>query len=438
MPSTIWTGSISFGLVNIPVSLVTAEQRDDLDFTLLDKRDSSPIGYQKISKRTGKPVPADRIVRGVEQANGRYVVVSDADLRRASPERTQRIDILAFVDAPEIPPLYFDRPYYLEPARGGERGYALFREALRRSGKVAVAIGGGEDAPASRGGGRARPGPGARPLRYAAELRDPSRLRVPGAALKALRVSDRELKMAERLVAEMTEAWDPTQYHDEYRDELLAFIKKRSRAGKLTAAPEAEDEPATPKRADVIDIAELLKRSLAQDRRATGGPAPATQVRLSVSLAVYRRKRDFAGTPEPGAGAPGRDAPVVRGPAPRREPPALRFPARARRRAEELGGAEGAGAGGGPEAPRGARRGSSARVRQLRTARSRKGTTAPARSPSGTAAGGSRSAIRARAIARARSSSSCTGGKLRGGWALVRMRARGDDARDRNGKRTGC
>ena len=270
MPSTIWTGSISFGLVNIPVSLVTAEQRDDLDFTLLDKRDSSPIGYQKISKRSGKPVPPDRIVRGVEQANGRYVVVSDADLRRASPERSQRIDILAFVDASAIPPLYFDRPYYLEPARGGERGYALFREALRRSDKVAVAsvvVKTRQHLAAVLVHDRVLV---LDVLRYAAELRDPSRLRVPGAALKALRISDRELKMAERLVAEMTEDWDPKQYHDEYRAELLAFIKKRSRAGKVTGAPETEDEPATPKRADIIDIAELLKRSLArtgEDRR---------------------------------------------------------------------------------------------------------------------------------------------------------------------------
>ena len=270
MPSTIWTGSISFGLVNIPVSLVTAEQRDDLDFTLLDKRDTSPIGYQKISKRTGKPVPADRIVRGVEQANGRYVVVSDADLRRASPERTQRIDILAFVDASAISPLFFDRPYYLEPARGGERGYALFREALRRSEKVAVAsvvVKTRQHLAAVIVHDRVLV---LDVLRYAAELRDPSRLRVPGTALKTLRISDRELKMAERLVAEMTEDWDPRQYHDEYRDELLAFIKKRSRAGKVTGAPGTEEEPATPKRADIIDIAELLKRSLArtgEDRR---------------------------------------------------------------------------------------------------------------------------------------------------------------------------
>lgn len=270
MPSKLWTGSISFGLVNIPVSLVTAEQRDDLDFTLLDKRDSSPIGYQKISKRTGKPVPGDRIVRGVEHTNGRYVIVSDADLRRASPERTQRIDVLAFVEATAIPPLYFDRPYYLEPARGGERGYALFREALRRSGKVAVAsvvVKTRQHLAAVLVHDRVLV---LDVLRYASELRDPSKLRVPGTNLRALRIPDRELKMAERLVAEMTEDWDPTKYQDEYRDELLAFIKKRGRAGHLAAAPETREEPATPKRADIIDIAELLKRSLAktgEDRR---------------------------------------------------------------------------------------------------------------------------------------------------------------------------
>jgi DNA end-binding protein Ku len=270
VPSKLWTGSISFGLINIPVSLVTAEQRDELDFTLLDKRDSSPIGYQKISKRTGKPVPGDRIVRGVEHTNGRYVIVSDADLRRASPERTQRIDILSFVEGAAIPPLYFDRPYYLEPARGGERGYALFREALRRTGKVAVAsvvVKTRQHLAAVLVHDRVLV---LDILRYASELREPAKLRVPATNLKALRITDRELKMAERLVAEMTEDWDPKKYHDEYRDELLAFIKKRGRAGRLAEAPATREEPTAPKRADIIDIADLLKRSLAktgEDRR---------------------------------------------------------------------------------------------------------------------------------------------------------------------------
>jgi DNA end-binding protein Ku len=264
MPSKLWTGSISFGLVNIPVSLVTAEQRDEPDFTLLDKRDGSPIGYQKINKHTGKPVPVDRIVRGVEHSSGRYVIVSDADLRRASPERTQRIDVLAFVEAGAIPPMHFDRPYYLEPARGGDRGYALFREALRRSGKAAVAsvvVKTRQHLAAIQIHDRVLV---LDLLRYASELRDPSRLRVPGDSLKALRISERELKMAERLVAEMTEDWAPEKYHDEYREELLAFIRKRGRAGRLAAAAETPEEPAPRKRADVIDIAELLKRSLAK------------------------------------------------------------------------------------------------------------------------------------------------------------------------------
>jgi DNA end-binding protein Ku len=259
MASTLWTGSISFGLVTIPVSLVTAEVREELDFTLLDRRDDSPIGYQKISKRTGKPVPADQIVRGFEYRGGRYVVVSDADLRRASPERTQRIDVVSFVEAGEIPPIYFDRPYYLEPARGGERGYALFREALRRSGRVAVAtvvVKTRQHLAAILVQDRALV---LDLLRYASELRDPSRLRVPGPGLKA--ISEREIKMAERLIADMTEPWKPGRYRDEYRDELLAFIRKRGRTGQLASAPEAE--PARRPRADVIDIADLLRKSLA-------------------------------------------------------------------------------------------------------------------------------------------------------------------------------
>jgi DNA end-binding protein Ku len=276
MASTLWTGSISFGLVTIPVSLVTAEVREELDFTLLDRRDDSPIGYQKISKRTGKPVPADRIVRGFEYQDGRYVVVSDADLRRASPERTQRIDVLSFVRAAEISPVYFDRPYYLEPARGGERGYALLREALRRSGRVAVAT----------VVVKTRQHLAAilvqdqvlvlALLRYAAELRDPSRLRVPGSGLKG--ISEREIKMAERLIDEMTEPWKPERYHDEYRDELMAFIKKRGRAGKLAAAPETEEAPTRRPRADVIDIADLLQKSLAgKGARGRSKPAEASR-----------------------------------------------------------------------------------------------------------------------------------------------------------------
>jgi DNA end-binding protein Ku len=270
--SRLWTGSISFGLVNIPVSLLPAEAREELDFTLLDRRDGSPIGYQKINKRTGKPVPNERIVRGFEYREGHYVIVTDADLRKASPSRTQRIDVVSFVEASEIPPVYFDRPYYLEPARGGERAYALFREALRRSGKVAIAtvvVKTRQHLAAVLVQDRVLV---LDLLRYAAELRDPSRLRLPASDGKGARTADREVKMAERLIAEMTAPWKPSLYHDEYRDELLAFIRKRGRAGKLESAPEAPEEAEKPKRSDVIDIAELLEKSLERPRPERGRP----------------------------------------------------------------------------------------------------------------------------------------------------------------------
>ena len=235
MASTLWTGSISFGLVNIPVSLVTAEQRDELDFTLLDKRDSSPIGYQKISKRTGKPVPGDRIVRGSRAANGRYVVLSDADLRRASPERTQRIDILVLRGAPEIAPLYFDRPYYLEPAkrrRAGLRAVPRGAAAQRQGGGR---DGGGEDAPASRRDGRAGRGAGAGhpPLRgRAARPLAPPRPRPR--AQGGLRPRAEDGGAAD---GRDDRGMGARAYHDEYHDELLAFIKKRGRAGKRPRHP---------------------------------------------------------------------------------------------------------------------------------------------------------------------------------------------------------
>jgi DNA end-binding protein Ku len=261
MPQMIWKGHITFGLVSIPVALYPAAQsRDELDFTLLDKKDMSPIGYRKVNKSTGQEVPRERITRGFEYGKGRYVIVSDADLRRASPERTQQIAITSFVDPAEVQPEYFDRPYYLEGVPKQEKGYALLRETMRKSGKMAIAtvvihtrqhlaaLMVDEDVLVLD------------LLRYPQELRDPSRLNLPGKNLKSLGVSDKELKMAERLVEQMVEPWDPSKYRDEYRDELTAFIRKRAKAGKIEE-PEAE-EPAPRKAGKVIDIMSLLKQSV--------------------------------------------------------------------------------------------------------------------------------------------------------------------------------
>jgi DNA end-binding protein Ku len=272
MPRTIWNGAISFGLVTIPVGLAPAETRDELDFTLLDRRDTSPIGYQKVNKRTGKPVPSDRIVRGLETERGRYVIVSDEDLRRASPERTQRIDLHAFVDLADVDPRYFDRPYYLVPQSKGEKAYVLLREALRRTGKVGIAT----------VVVRTREHLAALVphesvlvldlLRHFTELRDPGAVGGPSKSLKALAVSDGEMKMAERLIQEMSTAWKPARYRDEYRRELLDFVARRAKSGVVASSAE---EPATaPRRGgDVIDIAAALRQSLGRSgKRAAGAP----------------------------------------------------------------------------------------------------------------------------------------------------------------------
>jgi DNA end-binding protein Ku len=263
MPQMIWNGHITFGLVSIPVALYPAEDRDELDFTLLDKADMSPIGYRKVNKATGEEVPKERITRGFETDKGRYVIVSDADLRRASPERTQQIAITQFVDPAEVEPKYYDRPYYLEAVPKQEKGYALLRETLRKTGKMAIAtvvI-------------RTRQHLAALTaedlvlvldlIRYPQELRDPSRLHHPGTGLKAFGVSEKELKMAERLVEQMVEPWDPSKYRDEYRDELTAFIRKRAKAGKVEE-PEVEEPAPQEGKGKVIDIMSLLKQSVAK------------------------------------------------------------------------------------------------------------------------------------------------------------------------------
>ncbi len=258
----IWKGHVSFGLVNIPVALQPAVTRDELDFTLLDKKDHSPIGYRKVNKRTGEEVPADRITRGFEHPKGRYVIVSDEDLRRASPERTQRIDILSFADPEDVDPIYCDHPYYLAPTAKNEKGYALLREALRRTGRIAIATVVVRTrqylATVSVHGSVLV----LILLRYASELRDPKALGLPADNLKALGVTEKELRIAEQLIQNMTESWDPTKYHDEYRREVLGFIRERAKRGDVEEAP----APAQAKRekGEVIDLMELLKRSVAR------------------------------------------------------------------------------------------------------------------------------------------------------------------------------
>jgi DNA end-binding protein Ku len=262
MARAIWKGSISFGLVNIPVGLYSAETRDEISFKLLDQKTKSPIHYKRVSEESGKEVPWDQTVRGYEFSKGKYVIMSDEDLKRAAPEATQTIDIVDFVDLEDIDPLYFDKPYYLAPDSKGTKAYALLRETLRRTGKVGIAkvvIRTRQylAAVVARGDAEVLT---LELMRYAHELRDPSELDVPRGKSG---VSDKELQMAERLVEGMVEAWDPEKYKDDYRRDLMKTIEERVEAGELEESSTPAPKPERPS-GKVVDLMSLLKSSLEQ------------------------------------------------------------------------------------------------------------------------------------------------------------------------------
>ena len=276
MARAIWKGSISFGLVNIPVGLYSAESRDDISFKLLDRKTKSPIHYKRVSEESGKEVPWDETVRGYEVDKGKYVVLSDQDLKRAAPEATQTIDIQGFVDLADISPLFFDKPYFLAPDSKGTKAYALLRETLRRTGKVGIAkvvirtrqylaavVSRGESDVLTL-----------ELMRYAHELRDPEDLDVPRGKAG---VSEKELQMAIRLVEGMEEAWDPDQYKDDYRNDLMKLIEERAESGELegSTAPVPKAEAPGGK---VVDLMALLKRSLDEGPRKPAKKAPTRKV----------------------------------------------------------------------------------------------------------------------------------------------------------------
>ena len=262
MPRVIWKGAITFGLVNIPVALHSAEKRNTLDFTLLDRRNLAPVGYKRVNKQTGREVDWEQIVKGYEYEKGSYVALSDEDFKRANVEATQTVDILAFVDAADIEPVYFDTPYYLSPGKRGEKGYALLRQTLKRSGKAAVAnvvI-------------RTRQYIAVllpmndmlvlNTLRFADEIRPAGDFDLPREA----RASPREVDMALKLVREMSEKWKPKKYHDTYREDLLARIRKKVKAGETEEIAEPEEEGEGRKKgAEIIDLMALLKRSVEKE-----------------------------------------------------------------------------------------------------------------------------------------------------------------------------
>jgi DNA end-binding protein Ku len=262
MARGLWKGAISFGLVNVPVELYSAQKRSaELDLTMLDKRDLAPVGYKRVNKASGKEVPWEDVVKGYEYEDDKYVVLSEEDFRRANPEASKTVDIVAFVDLADIDPLFFETPYYLGPGKRGEKAYALLRDAMAKAGKAGIAtvvIRTKQYLAALIPQGDALL---LNTLRYYRELKKPEDLDIPD-KLTGIKVSAKELDIALRLIDDMADEWKPEKYHDTYHEDLLKRIEEKVKAGQTEeiTAPEKEEKAA--KGADVIDLMSLLKKSV--------------------------------------------------------------------------------------------------------------------------------------------------------------------------------
>lgn len=265
---TSWKGAISFGLLYAPVAMYPASQQDDVDFDWLQRETMQPVGYKRVVKSTGEEIPKEDIVKGVKY-EGHYVVLSDEEIKSANVKSTQTIDIVGFTEATDVSFLYFETPYYLEPAKGGEKVYTLLREALLKTGKIGIALIVLRNKQHLAALIATREAIVLNTLRWAAEVRDTSGLSLPAAGLKDAAVKPAELAMAAQLIESMSTGWDPAQYHDTFRDDIMAMVRRKFEAGEARQVLHAEYE--APPETVGADLADLLRRSL----QGAGKPAPA-------------------------------------------------------------------------------------------------------------------------------------------------------------------
>jgi DNA end-binding protein Ku len=286
----MWKGAISFGLVHIPVEMHSAARDSSLSFAMLDKRDFAAVGYQRYNKATGKSIEWADIVKGYEYDDGKYVVLTDEDFRRANVEATQTIDIQSFVPAGAIPMAYFETPFRLEPAKTGAKVYALLREALRATERIAVATVVVRTRQHLAALLPTDKGLVLNTLRWPEELVAKEIATTDsGAAPRSKEISAKELAMAQRLVEEMADDWQPEAYKDSYRTDLLKRIDEKVKAHKTheLTEPEAATEAAEP-RSNVIDLMALLEKSLGAGSTRGRGRAP--QARAARTAPRSRRR----------------------------------------------------------------------------------------------------------------------------------------------------
>ncbi len=294
---TLWKGAITFGLVHIPIALDSATAETDLNFDWLDKRSMDPVGYKRVNKKTGKEIANDDIVKGIEYEDGQYVVLTPEEIAAAYPRTTQTIEMECFVDADEVPFVYLERPYYMAPINKGDKVYALLREALKQSNKVGIAkvvIQSKQHLAVLIPCG---PALVLNLLRWGGEIRSWEDLKLPPVGAKAAGLKDSELKMAMQLIDDMAADWSADQFRDSFREEIMKLVEAKARAGETETVSKVESEPSAQRGADVIDLTELLKRSLqggkagapAKKTPAARSPARKTPTRVAAKKAAPAR-----------------------------------------------------------------------------------------------------------------------------------------------------
>lgn len=256
---SMWKGAISFGLVNIPVSLFTVEDSNDLKFSYIDSRDENKVRYKRVNEVTGEEVPWDKIVKAYEFEDGDYVVMTDDDFEKADPVATKTVDIETFIDREELSLIYLEKPYYMTPTKGGEKPYVLLRDALNKTGKIAIArvvirtkehlavIYTKED------------GLVLNLIRFYEDIRSMEQLEIP----ESIKITDKEMELAQSLIDGMTDEWNPENYKDQYSEALMKRIEAKARKkGKDVDEDESEEEEAPVTTGKVVDIMDLLKKSV--------------------------------------------------------------------------------------------------------------------------------------------------------------------------------
>jgi DNA end-binding protein Ku len=282
MARALWKGSLAFGLVNIPVELHTAVRDSRPRFRMLHAEDKSPVRFERVCAREGKPVAWEELVKGYEYEKGRFVVLTKEDFRAAALEKTRTVDIRSFVKPAEIDDRFFETAYYLLPGKGGERAYALLREAIRKTGRVGIATIVLRDAQHLAALEVIEDAMVLTLMRYAEELVDDSQFSFPPA--KDIRKP--ELEMAITLVENLADTWDPAQYTDEYRENLMKIIK-----AKLKGKQPKLTEHVEPRQAEVVDLMERLRRSLEGAGGAKKARKTAKTTRAKKAAGPPRRRR---------------------------------------------------------------------------------------------------------------------------------------------------